>query len=168
MTAFKMPPMELLDLGFHAKVWPNSRRETDGPAKKSNLLHTMETHLFHTGNLGVVPEVLVYTEVVGRTAVQLFNLLCLERKLPENGFPQFISECWYRGLKNGRNPFCWTRMAWDKQIQGEKVAKALRHLSKVDNSCYSITEQFQHLAAVFCNSNIIWYNVKHAQNNALE
>lgn len=77
------------------------------------------------------------------------NLLSIGR------FLNAIADNWLDGIKDERIAFGWQDMHWDKSVEMAYVAKALRHFVQVDMAT-TADEKIQHLAALFCNANILW------------
>lgn len=66
-----------------------------------------------------------------------------------------IANNWYDGIKGGREAFDWMKMNWDHSVEEVYIAKTLRHLVQADMS-FTLTDKIKHLAALFCNANILW------------
>lgn len=87
---------------------------------------------------------------IGKSAMEAGETIC-----SIGYFTNAIVENWQRGLKDGREPFDWRTMPWDKDVEYKYLSKSIRHFIMADLAI-SQDEKIKHLAALFCNANILW------------
>jgi hypothetical protein len=78
-----------------------------------------------------------------------------ENELSIGRFLNSIADNWLEGIKDEREAFDWQKMEWTEAIELAYIAKTMRHFVQVD-MVVTLDERVQHLAALFCNANILW------------
>ena len=145
LTDNKQPETGLLDLEFHAEV--------------EVLDLSMD---FDTWSADCYNALVMYRRA---TSVEAKKAYCVraaqsakeaaEIIVPTGVWLSSIADNWRDGIRGSRIAFNWMNMRWDTDVEAKYLAKALRHLSQADMAC-NAESRINHLAAVFCNANILW------------
>lgn len=87
---------------------------------------------------------------IGKTAWE-----AAESSVSIGNFLSAVADNWHYGVRGKRESFDWMRMRWDNNVSNAYVAKTLRHFIEADRATTQ-DDQLKHLAALFCNANILW------------
>lgn len=171
-TEYKDPPMELLDLRFDAKVLRRRAPRhkvvmcmpgialSSSPHEYARLccISTNFTQFIDTYDEAVKDYAM---QSAGMKALAMFSSFYNDSDtlVPgESVFFAAVARNWKEGVKNGRSAFGWMDMDWTVWAERSYASKALRHLSHAEDPTLNITDRIKHLAAVYCNANILWHH----------
>ena len=141
----KYPAMELLDYDFHYAV-------TEADSEPNFPLWSAECYF------GIVCYRSATTEEAKRdAAIRVAQSVweAAESDLSVGAWLIAVASNWAGGVKDGRAPFGWLTMQWDHEMEAKYIAKTLRHFSLAETAP-SLEIKTKHLAALFCNANILW------------
>lgn len=141
----KKPPAELLDPEFHAAVADNKSIST-----------------FDTWTADCYDAILQYYKSPAlddkkRAAIRIGQTSweAAESCVSIGRVLSAIADNWMEGIKGSRKAFDWRTMPWDNSVEEAYLAKTLRHLVQSDMAL-TLDDKIKHLAALFCNANILW------------
>jgi hypothetical protein len=141
----KQPEMELLDMEFHGVVESNELI-TAYDSWSADCYNALVAYP-RTATLADRRECCVRVAQAAREAAEII--------MPTGMWLASIADNWARGIKGDRVAFNWMSMHWDTDVEDKYLAKALRHLAQADMAV-NAENRIKHLAALFCNANILW------------